>query len=355
MPRKGTQAVPRVSLRQAGELMLTLGLGAGGGLVFWWLAMPLPWMLGALLATMTGAVAGLPLRGPVRIRGAVVAVIGVLLGAGFTPELLGQLGDWMLTLGGLALYLALSLVLLIPWFRRIGRFDARTAYFAAMPGGLSEMVELAESAKADVPKVILAQSLRIVTTIAVVAVWFRWVQGVEVGQAPGQAGFAQVALVDLAILAAAAVAGSLAGVALRLPAPTLMGPMLVSAALHLAEVTRSAPPAELVILAQIVLGTILGCRFTGMRARAFLPAVGLSLGATILMLGLAFGFASVLHGLTGLDPAQILLAYAPGGLTEMSLVALALQAEAAFVATHHVVRIMIVLVAAPLAYRVFRS
>jgi membrane AbrB-like protein len=340
-------------LWQMGRMAFALGLGAVGGWAFWTLNMPLPWMLGALFATMVAAVAGLPVAGPVRIRGAVVAVIGVLLGAGFTPALLGQIGSWSLTLAGLALYLALSLALLVPWFRRVGGFDPRTAYFAAMPGGLSEMVELAESAKADVPRVILAQSLRIVLTIAVIAVWFRWVQGVEVGQVSGRAGFADLAAVDLVILAVAAVAGSALGLGLRLPAPTLLGPMVISAVLHLTEVTKSAPPVELVVLAQVILGTILGTRFAGISAKALLRALGLSLGATVVMLGLALGFALVLHQLTGQSADQILLAYAPGGLTEMSLVALALNAEAAFVATHHVVRILLVIVAAPILFRIW--
>lgn len=329
----------------------SLALATAGGWLFWTLSMPLPWMLGALFVTMVAAVAGLPVLGPTRIRGAVVAVIGVLLGAGFTPALLQHLGGWAVTLAGLAVYLAVSLALLVPWFRRIGGFDSRTAYFAAMPGGLSEMIELAEAAGADVPRVILAQGLRIVTTIAVIAVWFRWWQGVEVGLAPAQAGFADVAAIDMLVLGVAAVAGSWIGIRLRLPAPTLLGPMLLSAALHLAEVTKSAPPSELVILAQIVLGTVLGCRFAGIRARAMLPALGLSLGATLIMLALAFGFALGLQALTGQSADQLLLAYAPGGLTEMSLVALALQAEVAFVAAHHVVRILLVIVAAPLLFR----
>ena len=338
-------------LQQTGRIAFALGLGAVGGWVFWTLNMPLPWMLGALFATMAAAVAGLPVAGPTRVRGAVVAVIGVLLGAGFTPALLAQIGSWSLTLAGLALYLAMSLVLLVPYFRKIGGFDRRTAYFAAMPGGLSEMVELAESAKADVPRVILAQSLRIVTTIAVIAIWFRWVQGLPVGQVAGRAGFSDLATVDLAILAAAAVIGSALGLALRLPAPTLLGPMVISAVLHLTEVTKSAPPSELVVLAQVILGTILGTRFVGISAGALGRAVGLSLGATLVMLVIAIGFALVLHRLTGQSADQILLAYAPGGLTEMSLVALALHAEAAFVATHHVVRILMVIVAAPVLFR----
>lgn len=335
-------------------LLLALGLGAAGGWVFWTLRLPLPWMLGALVATMIAAVAGLPVRGPARIRGAVVAVIGVLLGAGFTPSLLAQAGAWGVSLLGLALYLGLSLALLIPWFRRIGGFDGKTAYFAAMPGGLSEMIELAEGAGADVPRVILAQSLRIVTTIAVIAVWFRVIEGVQVGQVSGRAGFADLAAVDLLLLAGAAVIGSWIGLALRLPAPTLLGPMILSAALHLTEITTSAPPSELVILAQIILGTVLGCRFAGIRARSLLPALALSLGATLIMLALALGFALALRSLTGQSADQLLLAYAPGGLTEMSLVAIALNAEVAFVAAHHVLRILMVIVAAPLLFRVLR-
>jgi hypothetical protein len=188
-------------------------------------------------------------------------------------------------------------------------------------------------------------------TVAVIAVWFRWIEGVPVGQGTGQAGFADLAVVDLILLALAAVAGSALGLALRLPAPTLLGPMAVSAALHLGGATDSAPPVELVVSAQVILGTILGCRFAGISARSLVPAAALSLGATLVMLGLALGFALVLQGATGQDADQILLAYAPGGLTEMSLVALALNAEAAFVAAHHVVRILLVIVAAPLLLR----
>ena len=326
--------------------------GAGGGL-FFAAGLPLPWMLGALFATMAASLAGLRLQAPVALRPAVVAVIGVLLGAGFTPGLLAQAGDWALSLAGLALFLALSVALVVPWYRRIGGFDARTAYFAGMPGGLSEMIELGEAAGADVPRIILAQSLRIVTTVALIAVWFRWGQGVQIA-AVAPAAAVPPGAVDLALLALAALAGSWIGLRLRLPAPTLLGPMILSAALHLADLAHGAPPGPLVIAAQVILGIMLGCRFQGMRARVLVPALGLSLGATLVMLTLAAGFAQAIHAVTGQAPAQVLLAYAPGGLTEMSLVALALQAEVAFVAAHHVLRILLVIVAAPLLFRLWR-
>ncbi|WP_226341278.1 AbrB family transcriptional regulator [Gemmobacter serpentinus] len=336
----------------ARRIALALALGAAGGAVFFLLHLPLPWMLGALFCTMSASLAGVRLTAPARVRPGVVAVIGVLLGANFKPELLQQAPEWGLSLLGLALFLLLAVAIVLPWYRKVGGFDARTAYFAAMPGGLSEMIELGEAAGANVPKIILAQSLRIVTTIALIAIWFRWWLGLAVGsnasslwEFPGW--------LDLAMLGLAAVIGSWVGIKLRLPAPTLMGPMVVSAILHLVNLTQSAPPAVLVIGAQIILGTILGSRFQGMKARVLLPALGLSFVATLAMLGMALGFALVLERLTGQSSEQILLAYAPGGLTEMSLVALALHAEVAFVALHHVVRILMVIGCAPIVFRLW--
>lgn len=329
------------------RLALALLIGSAGGTLFFWLGLPLPWMLGALTATMVASLAGLPLVAPARIRSAVVAVIGVLLGAGFTPDLIGLIPAWIFSLAMMAVFLALALALVMPWYRRVGGFDRPTAFYSSVPGGLTEMIELGEAAGADVPKIILAQSLRIVTVIAVIAFWFRVVQGYEVGGRSLGAGFADLEWRDLGLLALAALTGAWAGLRLGLPAPTMLGPMIVSAGLHLSGLTQSAPPSELVIAAQIILGTILGTRFRGISVRALLPAAGLSLGATLIMLALALGFGLVIQAITGQSAEQVLLAFAPGGLTEMSLVAIALHAEVAFVALHHVVRIFLVLAVAP--------
>ena len=43
---------------------------------------------------------------------------------------------------------------------------------------------------------------------------------------------------------------------------------------------------------------------------------------------------------------------APGGLAEMSMVALGIGSDVAFVATHHVFRIGIIMLLAPMAFRV---
>ena len=346
-----TYRTARATLLQ-GALALLLGLG--GGTLFHALNLPLPWMLGALAVTLSAAVMGLPIRTPDALRPPVMAVIGVLLGSGFTPELLGRVPGWLPSLAMLALYAALSAAIVVPFYRRVGGFDPVTAYFAGMPGGLAEMMMIGRAMGGDDRRIVLAHAARIVLTVAAIAFWFRLVLGYQVSGNPGGPSLMSMAGRDVAILVACGVVGVFAGIRLRLPAPTLLGPMVLSGIAHATGLTSGAPPPGLVIAAQVALGTVMGCRFLGVAARDVARALLLSAVATAMMLGLALGFAVALHAMLGLDRSLVLLAFAPGGLSEMSLVALAMKAEVAFVALHHVVRIVLVIAFAPLALRLWR-
>lgn len=332
------------------RVALALAIGTVGGGVFHALHLPLPWMLGALFATMAASVANAPILGPARMRPAVVAVIGVLLGSRFTPDIIAGAGVWLGTVAILMGYVIAVALVVVPFYRLAGRFDWVTAYFAGMPGGLSEMIEIGEASGAKPAPIILAHSLRIVVTIALIAFWFRIVEGHSVGAAVPVAE-APLTWLDALLLLLSAVLGSAMGKMLRFPAPTFLGPLLVSAVLHLAGTTESVPPALLVNAAQVMLGTILGCRFLGISARTLGPAAVLAIGATLLTLVLAFGAGLLMWHVAGIGPDQALLALAPGGLTEMGLIALAIHADVAFVALHHVVRILFVIVLAPLVFR----
>ncbi len=331
-----------------------LTLGALGGLVFHAVKLPLPWMLGALFVTMAASLANLPVLGPTRLRPVIVAVIGVLLGSRFTPAVIDQAGEALVTLSILLVYLAAVAATVVPYYRFVARQDWTTAYFAGMPGGLSEMIELGEAKGADVPAIVLAHSLRIVLTIGLMAAIFRLVLGYDVGGAARTAGITPLGVFDAVMLVGAAILGVLIGTRLRVPAPSFLGPLILSAALHMTGVTESSPPTVLVNAAQVALGTILGCRFLGIAPRTVLKAGLLSLGATALTLILALGAAFAMLAGAGVGLDQGLLALAPGGLTEMGLIALAIHADVAFVALHHVVRILVVIVLAPILLKAFQ-
>ena len=149
--------------------------------------------------------------------------------------------------------------------------------------------------------------------------------------------------IDLLILGVCAVVGSAIGLRLKLSAPTFIGTTAFSAVAHIMGLTYGSSPIFLVITDQFVLGVIVGCRFKGSRPMDVFHALKLAVVSTAVMLALAAWFASAVHQVTGYSTAQLLLAYAPRGLNERSPVSLAIQADIAFVATHHLVRIIMLL------------
>lgn len=323
-------------------MLSTIAIGAAGGGVFFALNMPLPWMLGSIFATIFAALLKVPLNSPSKLRPAVVALIGVMLGSGFQPDTFSQVGQWIVSFAGLFVCIALSAFVVQAYLRRYGGMDPVTALFSAMPGGLVEMVEIGRAEGGDERAIILAHTCRIVLVIAAVAFWFRLVLGLEVdGTAPLSTG--ETTPIDLVILAACGVVGALLGMGLKLPAPSFLGPMILSAVAHMTGLTAGSPPVATVIAAQVLLGVIVGSRFEGVAPARLWQAFKLATASTAIMLTVALGLAFCLNRAAGQSTEQILLAYAPGGLTEMSLVALSMNADVAYVATHHLVRIVVLL------------
>lgn len=343
-----------LSAESTRRLALALALGAAGGTLFWSLRLPLPWMLGAVLAVSVAAMAGLRPAVPSPLRNGMLAILGVMLGSAFTPGLIDRLGPWLPSLAVLAATSAVTPFLAGAVFRRFGGFDRVTAYFAGTPGGINEMVMVGTALGGDERSIALVHALRILIVVFIVAAWFRLVEGAAAGQGAASAPWlmdGDFGPADLAWLAAAAVIGRPLGRLLRLPAPQLTGPMVLAGVIHLAGLTALQPPAELIAVAQVVVGAALGARFVGANPFHLARTAALAVGSSLVMLALAAAAAWGVSAGTGLPFLLLLLAYVPGGLAEMSLIGLALGMDVPFVATHHVVRIALVVAVAPLLFR----
>lgn len=341
--------------RPKGSMLLALAIGAGGGLLFAWAKLPLPWMMGAMVATTIAAVAGANIRIEYRLRMAMICILGVMLGSAFRPELVDRLSEWAVSITGLLVYAVTAGALVTWYFRRVGGYDPVTSYFASSPGGLNEMVIVGREMGGDDRVIALTHSARILLVVMTIPFLFRLFA--DYTPLPGllpTGSSLDMPAADWAILAACAVVGAVVGKALRLPAAFLVGPMVLSGAVHIAGLTEASPPSLLVAAAQVVLGTGIGCRFAGTPVREILRIVKISIGSTVILLAFGVLFGLALERITGVPWFVLVLAYAPGGLAEMSLVALALGRDVAFVATHHIFRIGFIVVLAPLAFRLMR-
>lgn len=330
---------------------LALALGAAGGALFWLTGMPLAWMLGAMCASMAAAVAGIAVPVHSMARGPMAALLGVMLGSAFTPELLGRLDEW---LGGfvlVALFVPLCMAAMTFYFRVLRRYDPVTAFFSATPGGITEMILVGSAYGGDVRRISLVHATRIMVVVFVIPFYFRFGAQLDVPSLLPTPPVGQVAAGDWALLAGCILIGWPLAAAVRLPAAVLTGPLVLSAGIHLAGLTQATPPAVLVAAAQVVLGAAIGSRFHGYRWRELAHTLKEAVGATLLLLALTVAAAFAAAPLIGLPAAVVALSIAPGGLAEMALVALALDTDTAYVTTMHIWRIVLVIVAAPLFWR----
>ena len=334
----------QVDRRQVWQTVLALVLGAVSGLLAFRAHAPLPWMIGPLVGVTIAALAGVPLTGPSMVRPVVIPVLGVLLGSSLTPAIFGAMGRWATTIVLLLPFLVSAAAASYAVYRRIGRYDRVTAYFCAMPGGLNDMVVMGAEAGGDERKIALAHAARIFVVVVFVVLFFGLALGVSSGgMARNWVALSVLRPLDWLVLAACAGLGGPLARLLHLPAAPIFGPMLLSGAAHVTQIVQVSPPSLLVIVAQVVIGTVLGCRFIGANVRDVGRDLALGLLSALAMLGVAVLFAAIVSWMTGVQITQAFLAFSPGGLAEMSLLALAMGQDVAYVSVLHVVRITLVI------------
>jgi membrane AbrB-like protein len=137
------------------------------------------------------------------------------------------------------------------------------------------------------------------------------------------------------------VVGSIGGRRIGLPAGIITGPILLSGGAHLAGLTHAIPPGWLILVTQLMVGVSLGSRFAGLTGKDFTRGVALALGAIAATLSLALIAALLLRDAVGERPEAVILAFAPGGVAEMSLIAVSMQISVVYVTAHHVARILL--------------
>ncbi|MDX1744288.1 MAG: AbrB family transcriptional regulator, partial [Ruegeria sp.] len=115
------------------------------------------------------------------------------------------------------------------------------------------------------------------------------------------------------------------------------------------------PPAEAIWAAQFFIGMTIGTKYAGITLTEVRRDLTAGLGFCLILILLTLIVVEAVYGL-GLAPGmETLLAFAPGGQAELTVLALIVGADVAFVVAHHVLRIFVVIMGAPLAARVFKA
>jgi len=314
-----------------------------------WLRLPLPWMIGPMLAMAVCNSAGAGLRSPAGGRPVGQVIIGTALGLYFTPVVAREVASLWHILAAAAV-LAMVVGALCGWMLSLlSGTDRATAFFASIPGGATEMAVLAERYGARVDHVAFAQSLRILLVVMIIpfALTYSGVKGADF-HAPSVAGIDPAGLAVL--FAFTAGAGGILAIA-KMANPFMFGPLIVSALLAMAEIRFSAIPEPLSNAGQLLLGCALGARFER-RSLGSLPVFAVAVLASVLAaIVLSTLVALGLSTLPGVAFASLVLAVAPGGIAEMCITAEVLRLGVPVVTAAHVTRVVVLVSATGVVYR----
>lgn len=331
----------------------TLLAGTLGGFVAYMFGVPLGWMLGAMAVTTVLSIAGIRMTVVPQPRRAMIAVIGLMVGTAFTPDTLAQVSQWWMSLGAVAIFTLICGSFGFWICYHLGKLDVATAAMSGMPGGLSEMIVIAPELGGDVRSVSMVHATRLVILVSTVPLGLA-ASGLLATIGTGEVNrtidwTAGIALTDAAILIGAAFFGMWLAALLRIPTPNLTGPLILGALAHATGLTDAAVPSVVIALAQLVIGATIGQHFAGVQRHVLVTAILLGVALTIFSITLAIATAFGLQLVSDVPLALGILALVPGGLPEMSLIAISLDADPAFVSLHHLCRVVLIVTLVPVA------
>ena len=327
-------------------------IGATGGLTGSWVKLPLPWMLGSLLVTALVCVLRPKLIPenyvfPVKFRMIFTAIIGVMIGSQVNQDMIFQLPLIGASILGLSVFVPLAFMANIAIFRRLGSYDRLTAIFCAAPGGLIESITMGEARGCDIQLLSMQQFLRVIVVITFLPIILSLWIGEPMGSAAGlKIGVNNDEMTPQGIFISflVVVTGLFVGHTLKLPAGQLMGPLVITALANITGLLKIDLPNFLIIIAQIVIGTSLGSRFSNLDKTILIRAIGLSLASVSVMMFIGISICIILSYFKQFPFDILLISFAPGGLTEMSLIALTLSVNPALVSIHHLYRIILTVI-----------
>lgn len=334
--------------------LLTLVVAAVGGTIGRKLKLPAGTIIGAMIAVLILNIAWGCASVPSPVRPYIRIMAGLYIGTRMSVKdvlsLRSILPATLLMVFGLV-FLNLCVGLGIS---AISDLDVKTAMLASAPGGIQEMTLVADDLGADAGQVAVLQTVRVIFVIAFMPTLLKKTAK-RFSQAPtyhdddaaaeGTAAKASTWRHYL-LLAVAGLIGGLTLHYLHVPSGAMIGAMLGAMVLTFSG-HRVKLPTDFRIVTQTLSGAIIG---SGMGMAQVKGLSVVAIPALLLVLALAainllLGFA-VSH-FTELDLTTSLFASAPGGVSDMSIIASELGADPAKVAAMQTLRLIVVVALFP--------
>lgn len=343
--------MPLPSVEKSLALALTLVISTAGGGVATLLGLPAGWLMGGALAVTIAAMAGAPILLPDSLRNVIFVLIGMSMGASVAPDSLSLLASWPISLVALAIEL-IVIVAATGWMlTRLFGLDAGTAYLSSFPGHLSFVMGIAATGVGNARQIVIIQVIRILMLTIAVPIGATFLPIDHFAVAPADRFLSPLQLLLLAL--GCVMVGWIFNL-VKVPAGMVLGAMAAATAAKLGGLYTEAMPTPLVVITFILTGAMIGARFVGITRSEFMAAAKGGLIATAMTVGIVTLVTLGVAELVDMPFGQIWLGLSPGALEGMGALGIALGYDTAFIAAHHVIRLLMLSFAIPAVVIIIR-
>ena len=338
------------------RLGLTFAIALITGWTFLQLGMPAPFLIGSLFGVWIFGRLFKPVRHHLGVARwfhiPVILGLGVLIGANFTGEVFTKLSQWSLTVSIMIGTTILVSTIGYLFLRRIHNFEPGLAFLCCIPGGQAEALALARDTVEKDYVVALFHLVRVVFVFVSTPLLLAFVQGATAVNASNLALQSMPSIFDLgvsklALFVAIAIFGYLGAKLAKIPMAHLLGPMGLSTLFHAMDWVELPRVQEFVLLAQLAIGGAVGARLSRVPFDEVIGYLKIASVNTVMILTTYFMMAMSIAHFSGTGFMHMWMAFVPGGLYEVTLLALIFGFDVAFVAFHHTVRVMMIFLSMP--------
>ena len=325
-----------------------------GAAIFLWLELPLPWLFGPLFSCLLAALIGINLYSIKILSDAMRTILGVAVGATVTLSFLLALPGFWNTLIFIPITVILSGIIGVWYFQKLCGYDFPTAYYSSMPGGLQDMLVFGEEAGGNVRAMSLIHATRVLVIIIALPTLLTFIWGISLDKPPGDP-IRNFEIEQLIILGICGIAGWKIASFLGMFGASILGPLILTAIASITGILHTRPPVEAIWAAQYFIALGIGVKYVGVTAQEIRKDILTGLGFCIFLLVITLSIVSLVINYNLAPAVDAILSMAPGGQAELVVITLIVGADLGFVVAHHLFRIFIVILGAPIMERFMKS
>ena len=338
-------------------LVVTCCVAVAFGLAFNAFNAPAPYLLGSLFGVwLSGALIrplGRIMAVPRWVHVPIILGLGVLIGGMFSPEVLESALSWMPTVLAMLVITVIATITGFLFLTRLRGYDKTLALLCCLPGGQAEIILLSRNWVEKDYVVALCHLVRVTMVLCLTPLILLLVEGEAAVALSNEMLLNMPGVLSLSVSTLIQFVGTAAagyGIArfIRLPIPHLLGPMLLSIGLHVSGIIDVPRISEFIVAVQLVIGGAIGARLARVQARELTVYILDAIANALILISIFVVAVYLLSRVMPFEFLNLLLAFIPGGIYEVTLLSLLFGFDVAYVAFHHAIRVLLVFFALPL-------